>query len=111
MLARDQVFRRPAAAGEEMHVFTYARFHHDCRADTPPRLELRSPPAHGTVAIRDTSSTVTAIREGETDCSGRTYPGIGIWYTPAPGFHGTDGFAWDVVGTRVSHDSAVIEVR
>jgi hypothetical protein len=55
---------------------------------------------------------VTVVRQGEADCSGKTYQGLSVWYVPAPGFRGTDRFDWDVYGTNdQSHDSVVIQVR
>ena len=107
MLSRDQVFHRQVMSGQTLRVFTYSRFH----PDSPPRIELRASPTHGTVAMHETPVMVGAIRDRQTDCTGRAYTGIGIWYTPASVFQGTDGFAWDMVGTDTNHDGVVVDVQ
>jgi hypothetical protein len=88
IMSREQTFRRSVQAGQELRVFTYARWHTDCRPSDPPRVVLRTSPTHGTVSLRPGPSTVSFIREGMPDCTGRTYQGLGVWYVPAPGFRG-----------------------
>jgi hypothetical protein len=111
-MPREETFRRSVDSGNEVRVFTYAQWHRDCTPREPPRISLRVLPAHGTATLRPGPSTVAIIREGMPDCTGKTYAGIGVWYTPFPGFHGADQFDWDVVGeTTVSHDTAIIEVK
>jgi hypothetical protein len=112
VMPREQTFRRSVQAGQELRVFTYARWHKDCRPIDPPQIALRTPPAHGTVSLRPGPSTVSQIREGMPDCTGRTYEGIGVWYAPAPGFRGVDQFDWTIVdASSTSHDSAIVEVK
>jgi hypothetical protein len=112
VISREQTIRRSVQAGEELRVFTYARWNHDCKPGSPPRIELRARPAHGTASLRPGSSTVRQIRDGEADCTGYTYPGTAVWYVSAPGFHGTDRFDWEIYGENGnSHDTAVIDVK
>ncbi len=111
-IARNQTFERRGEPGQEIRVFTYVRFHRDCQPDLPPGIVVRTGPAHGTVSIQPRPSTVTVVREGGVDCTGRTYSGMAVLYTPAIGFHGTDRFEWDVMnGSTTAHDSAIVDVR
>ncbi len=112
VMPREQIFRRSILAGQDLRVFTYARWHRDCSSQPPPEIVLRTRPSHGTVTLRPGSSTVTNIREGSPDCTGNTYPGLSVWYLPSPGFRGVDQFDWDVVDTTTpSRDSAIVEVK
>ena len=44
--------------------------------------------------------------------SRQTYQGLGVWYAPAPGYHGVDQFDWDVIDANsLSHDTVVVEVK
>lgn len=111
-MPREETFRRSAQGGQEVRVFTYAQWHRDCSPQPPPRIVLRTSPAHGTVSLRPGPTTVSRIRDGMPDCIGRTYQGLGVWYVPSPGFQGVDQFDWDVIGTKTeSHDAAVVDVR
>jgi hypothetical protein len=73
---------------------------------------MRASPAHGSISLRPGPTTVTFVREGEADCTGKTYMGLGVWYVPSPGFRGVDQFDWDVIdSSSTSHDTAIVEVR
>ncbi len=112
VISREQTLQRSVVAGQELRVVTYARFHRDCTPLDPPKIVMRAAPAHGSVTLRPGPTTVTFVREGEPDCSGKTYQGLGVWYVPAPGYHGVDQFDWDVVDEKTSsHDTAVVQVR
>jgi len=111
VIARDQTFQRSVVAGQELRVFTYGRWHRDCTPRPPPQIVLRTAPAHGTVSLRPGPTTVTFIREGEPDCTGHTYEGLGVWYVPDPGYHGVDQFGWDVISDKTSHDAVVVQVK
>ena len=76
-------------------MFTYAAWHRDCSPEAPPQIVIRTQPAHGSVLLRPGQSTVSVIREGAPNCTGHTYPGIGVWYVPAPGFRGADQFDYN----------------
>jgi hypothetical protein len=111
-LSHEHTFQRSVRAGGEVRIFTYARWHRDCSPAEPPSIEILTPPAHGTTSIRPAPLTVDQIREGEADCTGKTYTGTSLRYAPTAGFHGTDRFDWNVYGTsEISHDSVVVEVR
>ena len=112
MVPRERTMHVATQAGQELHVFTYASWHRDCSPEASPQIALRTQPAHGSILLRPSPSTVSVIREGAPDCTGRTYPGIGIWYVPAPGFRGADQFDYSVISANSSsHDTVVVDVR
>jgi hypothetical protein len=110
---RERTLRRTTEAGTELRVYGYTRMESGCRPGEPPHIVLLHPPAHGTAATRPGPSTIREVREGTSAaCVGMTVPGIHVWYTPAPGYHGTDQFDWNVISPAGTfHDTAVIEVR
>ena len=110
-IPREHTIRSSTQSGQELRVSGYARWHRDCTADQPPQIIIRTPPAHGTVSVRPGPSTVSSLRPGSPDCTGKTYPGVAVWYAPATGFRGVDQFDWNVIGGEVAHDTAVVEVR
>ena len=111
-MPRDQTFQRSGPAGQELRIFTYAQWHKDCTPADPPRISLRTQPSHGSVSLRPDPTNATQVREGWVDCTGKTYPGIAIWYLPAADFHGVDQFDWDVIGlSTLSHDAVVVQVK
>ena len=112
VVPRERSMHMATQAGQELHVFTYTSWHRDCSPEPPPQITLRMQPAHGSILLRPSPSTVSVIREGSPDCTGRTYPGIGVWYVPAPGFRGADQFDYNVVSLNSSsHDTVIVDVR
>lgn len=109
---RDRSFRMTAQAGQELRVGTFASWSRDCSAEPAPQIIVGTPPAHGTLSIRPGHSTVSIIRQGAADCTGRSYPGTSVWYLPAPGFRGEDRFDYTVQNVRTSgHDRVTVEVQ
>ncbi len=112
VVPKERTMHVATQAGQELHVFTYASWHRDCSPEGPPQIVIHMQPAHGDILLRPAPSTVSVIREGAPDCTGRTYPGIGVWYVPAPGFRGADQFDYSVVKPNSSsHDTVVVVVR
>jgi hypothetical protein len=110
---RERTLRQTTEAGQDLRVEGYTRMEKGCVPGEPPRIVLLHPPAHGTASTRPGPSTIREVREGMSGaCAGMTVPGIHVWYTPAPGYHGTDQFDWNVISRGGTfHDTAVIEVR
>lgn len=107
-----RTLHRSTAMGAEVRVFTYSQHHADCSPAAEVQIVMRSNPAHGTVSIRAASVVSGPSRFGAPDCSGKTMPGLAIWYTPSPGFRGADRFGYDVTFSNgVAHDTAAIEVK
>lgn len=109
---QERTWRRNTQAGQEVRIFTYVQHRSDCSQGPDPRITLRTPPAHGTTAVRPDTVAIGPSRFGATDCSGRLLSGLGIWFVPEPGFSGSDQFDYDVQFTNgVAHDTAMIEVK
>ncbi len=112
VVPRERNMHMATRAGQELHVFTYSAWRRDCSPEAPPQIVIRTQPAHGSVVFRPGQSTVSVIREGAPNCTGQTYPGVGVWYVPAPGFHGADQFDYNVVNPNsLSHDTVVVDVH
>ena len=112
VVSRQQTIRRTATPGQEVKIFTYASFNRQCQSNNQPQITLRIRPAHGTVAIRPGQSTVSVIREGAPDCTGKTYLGTAVFYTPEPGYRGSDQFDYDVLNKdNTAHDTAIISIE
>jgi len=107
-----QTLRRSTMAGQEVRIYTYTQHHTDCSPAGDPVITLRTKPAHGVATIRASTVTTGPPRFGATNCTGKVLPGLGVFYTPAPGFRGTDQFDYDVTLTNgAAHDTAVVEVK
>jgi hypothetical protein len=89
--------RATVEAGETVLVASYKNWGRDCTSAPNPAFRLISPPQSGSVATRASTYLVEgAPPPGASDCRGRYLPGIGIYYTPAPDFHGEDGFTYSI---------------
>ncbi len=106
-------------AGQEVKVRNHApSFSAGC-SGAPPTLTFDPKPAHGTIDVRpDRFIMGKGYNSGNaSSCDGQPIDGIAIWYIPAAGFHGVDGFAWtaDFGGKgkhrRVDTHSAQITVQ
>jgi peptidoglycan hydrolase-like protein with peptidoglycan-binding domain len=78
---------RVAKAGTETMIGIHSNWDpRTCDTLPPPTLRLVTPPKNGFVAIRRAPDTVTC---------GRTIQGTAVYYTPNPGFVGTDTFSYE----------------
>jgi hypothetical protein len=112
IMPRQQTMHRSVEAGAELRVFTYATWTKSCGPSLLPSIELLTVPAHGSAELRPGPATVRFVRAGEPDCTGKVFPGLSVWYTPAPGFHGTDKFDANISGQNtISHDTYIIDVK
>ena len=59
----------------------------NCTQGGPVTIEITSPPKNGTVALRP-------AKEKNPNCSNELQ-GTGVFYTPRPGFTGTDTFSYN----------------
>jgi hypothetical protein len=98
--------------GQEVLIAQHSRWNSRCEPEALPVVEVLTKPANGTVDVRPGVKKVsTPPRAGKTDCRGRELPSNDIWYTPAPGYHGTDQFDYNVtLSDRTLHDRAVVDV-
>lgn len=93
-------------------MFNYASWDAACSPLPPPQIALTVAPRHGALSVRPGQFTVSQIREGAADCTGRTYPASTVWYMPAPGNRGPGRFVYSVISTRgTAHDTVIVDVR
>jgi len=103
---------RTGAAGAELRVFTYTPHRSDCSPDNNVRIIVRALPAHGNLTTRPDTVIAGASRFGAADCSGRSIAGLGVYYVPQPGFHGTDRFNYDAVFSNgTEHAMVTVTIR
>lgn len=111
-MSREQTMHRSVQASTELRVFTYATWNTGCGSEALPTIEILTRPAHGKAELRPGQSTVRFVRSGEPDCTGKTFPGLSVWYVPDAGFRGTDKFDAKIIGTsKFSHDTYIIDVK
>jgi len=80
------VTRRVVRAGVETVVATHGNWDGNCETRTLPTVEVVSPPQHGTVSVRATPTMA--------EC-GKTIQATGVFYTPNPGFTGSDRLSYN----------------
>jgi hypothetical protein len=106
-------FKQTTSQGREARIHTYTQQRPDCSALGLLSINITTPPAHGTVSLRPGSIVVgDPPRFGGPDCRGKRIEGLGVRYTPAPGYVGADQFDWNVSYTSgTGHDRAIVEVK
>lgn len=82
-------------AGQRTKLRNHVKLDKSCDGSAPD-ITFSQQPAHGTVEITADSFVFGKgyVAGALRACEGQTVNGIAIWYTPAPGFHGTDTIAW-----------------
>lgn len=109
---KERTFRRSTTAGQEVRIFTYVQHRSDCTQGPDPGITILTKPAHGTASVRADTAVIGPSRFGAVDCSGRSLSGLGVWFTPEPGFAGTDQFEYQVqVSNGMAHDTAIVRVK
>lgn len=95
--ASTQPRRATVQAGETVLVASHKNWGRDCTPAPHPTFRLIGEPSNGSVATRATSYLVEGPPPpGASDCRGRYLPGVGIYYTPKPDFHGEDRFIYAI---------------
>jgi hypothetical protein len=101
------------SGGKEVRIARYALWDNFC-TPRPVTVVTKTAPQHGTLAQRPDKWVIAeSQRVGAIDCSGKTAQGIAVFYTPAPGYRGTDFVALSTQ-TEVSglmSDSIAIRVE
>jgi hypothetical protein len=89
--------RATVQAGETVFIASYKNWGRDCTPAPNPNFRLIGEPQNGRVTTRASTYPVDgAPPAGASDCRGRYLPGIGIYYTPNPDFHGEDRFTYAI---------------
>ncbi len=97
--------------GKQVRIKRYMEHDIFC-APSMPTIIVTTLPAHGTFSTRQETGPAGVTRVGSVDCSGRILPGLALYYTPEPGFRGSDQMKYTVgITGRALHDSAAITVK
>jgi hypothetical protein len=83
----------PANRTTRVHAFTVADFS-NCTVAGKPKMTISTKPQHGTITFKWEFVPAGKIR----NCTNNRTKAMSVYYTPAPGFHGTDSFT---VGYRL----------
>jgi hypothetical protein len=97
--ATTQARRATVQAGETILVASYKNWGRDCTPAPNPTFRMIGEPQNGSVATRASTYLIEGAPPpaGVSDCRGRYLPGIGIYYTPKPDFHGEDRFTYSII--------------
>jgi hypothetical protein len=106
-------YRASTTAGQQVRLHQFARWDGACRSTGDVIFTMVTAPQGGALEQKhEMKLDAGAARVGDTDCAGRPIPAIGLYYTPRPGFIGTDHFSFRVdYGRGAVTDDAVIDVR
>jgi hypothetical protein len=103
--------RRYVEPGKPKRMFSYASWGPNCDARNGV-VELLTKPQHGQATSRRTVGIVHFNRFSD-HCLGATVPHFEVWYTPEPGYHGSDSLQVErtLWNGRTDIDTFSIEVR
>jgi hypothetical protein len=111
----NRTLHKTVRAGAELRVATYTQHTPDCRSGRNPQISVTGQPGHGTLDIRPDTVVMRESRTGTAAslaCIGSTLTGLGVFYTPAAGFSGTDQFDYYIISNdNTAHDMIVVTVQ
>jgi DNA-binding SARP family transcriptional activator len=116
-LPQDHIRNVAVAADEEVRADYAINVDRACHKGETPTVQVTGPPGHGSVAIRNGDFIHRGPRRFiDVNCPERILPGVGIYYKPNPGFHGTDAFSVRMVyvgswGTKNWDGAYIVSVR
>jgi hypothetical protein len=93
--AEEAPLARTTTVGQPVKLRNHVKLNSAC-VGSPPTITFNTKPAHGTVDIKpDRFIMGKGYKSGTVEsCAGTPVDGIAIWYTPAPGYKGTDQIGW-----------------
>lgn len=111
ILAQAETFSRTVPSGRTTQVKIYRTWNPSDCSSAPGIVKVVAKPQHGKLASGSVSSTIPMNRlSGRNQCLGKPIVGFAVNYTPAPGYHGPDTFAIDVIYERHAPISDVYSV-
>lgn len=102
-------FVRVTTAGQPVRIASHATWNGDCEGG-PALIEVVVPLAHGRLLGIEKPTTITRIEMGRGLCRGHRIEAEAMIYRPAPGFRGSDQFAFTSTtanGTVLTHQGMV----
>jgi hypothetical protein len=113
-IARSEEVRKHfiGASGQPVFVGNESQWTDACQWKGNPVYEFQNP-KHGSISTRDEQKVIKSCVAGACGCLGKTVPGLAVYYTSEPGFHGKDAFSYSSKfnnGVVIGH-SIAIDVR
>jgi DNA-binding SARP family transcriptional activator len=116
-LPQDHIRNVAVVADEEVLADYAINVDRACHKGETPTVQVTGPPGDGSVAIRNGDFIHRGPRRFiDVNCPQRILPGVGVYYKPNPGFHGTDAFSVRMVyvgwwGTKNWDGAYIVSVR
>ena len=99
--ASHKSLERGAISGVPQHVGFYYSVNPDCTSSGLVQTQLKTPPAHGSVAfVQADGYTNFSSTDPGYACNSRKSPGVEVMYTSAQDFVGTDRFTVQGIGPK-----------
>lgn len=76
--------------GTATKVGSASQWNSSCQMLRIPTLTIVEPPKNGLTEVKQAMNAISGSTIGSNPCAGREVEGAGLFYTSAPGFHGTD---------------------
>lgn len=109
-MARAAAFTKTTGEGATVRLGSHATWDKSCQG-TPARIEIVQAPQHGRLSSRVETITITRVDYGTHGCLGHQALATAVYYTPQPGFIGTDRFYYTSItrkGGPVPQNGTVI---
>jgi hypothetical protein len=113
-LVQRRTHARAVPRDAASQIWWYDSISPDCKPSGRVGLKLISAPAHGTIEFRDGLDFPNfPTSDVRSRCDIAKMPSRQVWYTPAPGFIGTDTLELDIVWPTGSEriDQFVLSVK
>jgi hypothetical protein len=110
---------RSVVSGDEVRIFSHTTFDAKCEVKRPPKIDILSPPSHGSAYVCPEVVKIDGKSPTGIDCIGHVIHGLAVWYAPDAGFHGSDRFVYraargndivDITATIIVQDGEHREV-
>jgi hypothetical protein len=95
--AHSETFTRVVVAGGTLQLALFNALNADCSSMGYTSLRVTNAPQHGTVTTRKGKGYPNYGAGPLRDCNMRKVDGVLAYYTPEPGFTGTDYFTIDAI--------------
>ena len=96
LIQAARTFDRPAPSGSETLLRRYASYNEQCEQVGLPQVTVLSPPAHGSVDIRQDSVVAGSFWSYQAKCVGRIFAGTGVYYRAQVDYRRSDSVTYRV---------------
>jgi len=103
-----QLLNKTAASGETIAVLHSIIVNPDCTSREIATVRVTQPPAHGTTQVIQSEDYPTfAADNSRATCNKIKLPGMFVYYTPSPGFTGSDAMTVETI----THSGVDVEYK